>query len=33
MLARGNVIVAGGEYLGSKGDGRYLRRGENQYLI
>ena len=33
VLARGTVIVAGGEYLGSKGDGRYLRRGENQYLI
>ncbi|WP_375388007.1 dihydropyrimidinase [uncultured Amnibacterium sp.] len=33
VLSRGKVIVDGGEYLGSKGDGRYLKRGLSQYLI
>jgi dihydropyrimidinase len=33
VLSRGRLIVDDGEYLGSKGDGSYLRRGTNQYLI
>ncbi|WP_243074280.1 dihydropyrimidinase [Microbacterium sp. SS28] len=33
VLSRGKVIVDGGEYLGSKGDGRYLKRGLSQYLV
>ncbi|QIG39519.1 dihydropyrimidinase [Microbacterium sp. 4R-513] len=33
VLSRGKVIVDGGEYLGSKGDGRYLKRGLSQYLL
>ena len=32
VLSRGKVVVDGGAYLGAKGDGRYLRRGECQYL-
>ena len=32
VLSRGKVIVDGGQYLGSKGDGRYLKRGLSQYL-
>lgn len=33
VISRGKVIVDGGEYLGAKGDGRYLKRGLSQYLI
>ncbi|WP_409047981.1 dihydropyrimidinase [Microbacterium sp. HA-8] len=33
VIARGRVIVDGGRYLGSKGDGRYVKRGLSQYLI
>lgn len=33
VMSRGRTILAGGEYLGSKGDGQYLRRGLSQYLI
>ena len=33
VLSRGKVVVDGGAYLGAKGDGRYLRRGECQYLL
>jgi dihydropyrimidinase len=33
VLSRGKVIVSDGEYLGTKGDGRYLRRGPSQLLI
>lgn len=33
VLSRGRVIVDGGQYLGSKGDGSYLKRGHSQYLI
>jgi dihydropyrimidinase len=33
VLSRGKVIVHDGEYLGSKGDGRYLKRGLSQYLV
>ncbi len=29
VFLRGNEIVRGGEFLGSKGDGRYLRRGDS----
>ncbi len=33
VLSRGKLIVGDGEYKGAKGDGRYLRRSPNQYLI
>ncbi len=33
VLARGNIIIGGGKYLGRKGDGRYLKRGLSQYLM
>ncbi|NMK85344.1 amidohydrolase family protein, partial [Staphylococcus capitis] len=33
VLSRGKVIVDGDEYLGSKGDGVFLRRDLCQYLI
>ncbi|REK23325.1 MAG: dihydropyrimidinase [Actinobacteria bacterium] len=33
VLSKGKTIVANDEYLGSPGDGAYLRRGENQYKI
>jgi dihydropyrimidinase len=33
VMSRGKVIVDGGTYLGKAGDGQYLRRGLNQYLI
>jgi len=33
VLSRGKVIVNDNQYLGSKGDGRYLKRGLSQYLI
>jgi dihydropyrimidinase len=33
VLSRGRVLIADGEYHGSRGDGRYLRRGLNQCLI
>ena len=32
VVSRGTVVV-GGEYLGRKGHGRYLRRGLSPYLI
>ena len=32
-LSRGKVVIADGEYHGSPGDGRYLPRETNQYLI
>lgn len=32
VLSRGKVIVDDNEYLGAKGDGRYLKRGLSQYL-
>ena len=32
VLSRGKVVVDGGAYLGTKGDGRFLPRGECQYL-
>lgn len=33
VLSRGRVIVDDKQYLGSKGDGRYIKRGLSQYLI
>ncbi len=33
VLSRGRTIIDGGAYLGSKGDGRFLRRGLSTYLI
>lgn len=33
VLSRGRVLIENGEYLGTKGDGRYLERGTNQCLI
>ncbi|MGK3953891.1 dihydropyrimidinase [Microbacterium sp. I2] len=33
VVSRGKVIVDDGEYLGAKGDGRFLKRGLSQYLI
>lgn len=33
VISRGKVVVDGGEYRGSKGDGRFLKRGLSQYLI
>ncbi len=33
VMSRGKVVVEAGEYLGAKGDGRYLKRGLSQYLI
>jgi dihydropyrimidinase len=33
VLSRGKLIVDQSQYLGAKGDGRYLKRGLSQYLI
>ncbi len=33
VLSRGRVIVDDKQYIGSKGDGRYIKRGLSQYLI
>ena len=33
VISRGKAIVDGGAYLGSKGDGRYVKRGLSQYLV
>ena len=33
MLSRGRVVIDAGQYLGEKGDGRFLRRGLSQYLV
>jgi dihydropyrimidinase len=32
VLSRGSVVVHGGAYVGTKGHGRYVRRGLSQYL-
>ncbi|MGF1652715.1 MAG: dihydropyrimidinase [Actinomycetales bacterium] len=32
VMARGKVVVSGGQYRGTKGDGRFLRRGLSSYL-
>ena len=33
VLSRGKVVVAGNQYLGAKGDGKFVKRGLSQYLI
>jgi len=33
VIARGKVIVDGGEYLGAKGDGQFVKRSLSQYLV
>jgi dihydropyrimidinase len=33
VLSRGKVVIDDGEYLGAKGDGKFLTRGTCQYLI
>ncbi len=33
VMSRGKVIISGGNYSGSPGDGQYLRRGLSQYLV
>jgi dihydropyrimidinase len=33
VISRGKVIVSDGRYSGTKGDGRYVKRGLSQYLI
>ena len=33
VLSRGKVVIDGNQYLGTKGDGRFLKRGLSQYLI
>ena len=33
VLSRGKVVIDGNEYLGTAGDGKYLKRGLSQYLI
>jgi len=33
VMSRGRVILENGAYVGSKGDGKYLRRGLSQYLL
>ena len=33
VLSRGKVVVDRNQYLGAKGDGRFVKRGLSQYLI
>ncbi len=33
VLSRGKVVVDNNEYLGAKGDGKFVKRGLSQYLI
>lgn len=33
VLSRGKVVIDQGQYLGAKGDGRFVKRGLSQYLI
>jgi dihydropyrimidinase len=33
VISRGTVVVRDREYVGAKGHGRYLKRGQSQYLI
>ena len=33
VLSRGKVVIENDAYLGTKGDGRYLKRGLSQYLL
>ena len=33
VISRGTVVVDNNEYKGTKGHGKYLKRGMNQYLV
>ena len=33
VISRGTVVVNDNEYIGTKGHGKYLKRGMNQYLV
>jgi len=33
VLSRGKVVIENEQYVGTKGDGKYLRRGLSQYLL
>lgn len=33
VISRGTVVVDNNEYIGTKGHGKYLKRGMNQYLV
>ena len=33
VISRGKVIIDGNQYLGAKGDGKFIKRGLSQYLI
>ncbi|ROS29520.1 dihydropyrimidinase [Rathayibacter sp. PhB127] len=33
VISRGKVVVDDGDYIGAKGDGKYIKRGLSQYLI
>ena len=33
MITRGKVVVDENQYLGTKGDGKFIKRGLSQYLI
>jgi dihydropyrimidinase len=33
VISRGKVVVDDGAYLGTKGDGRFVKRGLSQYLV
>jgi dihydropyrimidinase len=33
VMARGKVLISDGTYHGSKGDGRFLKRGTSQLLV
>jgi dihydropyrimidinase len=33
VLSRGSVVIDDGNYIGTKGHGRYVKRGPSQYLI
>jgi dihydropyrimidinase len=33
VLSRGRVIVDNGDYVGKPGDGAFIKRGLNQYLV
>jgi dihydropyrimidinase len=32
VISRGKVVVDDGDYIGTKGDGRFIKRGLSQYL-
>jgi dihydropyrimidinase len=33
VMSRGKIIIDGDDYVGTKGDGQYLKRGMSQLLI